>query len=121
MEENRSIIQFKGENIPSPLPPQIGIKDLDQDSDTNAQGECERNRIAVKRTLSLEWGPLPWAEVSKILNLVKDAYVEANYPDPQDFKFVTRTFYVGDRPVLAAFEDSGTIMWTGLKFEMVEK
>lgn len=119
--ENRSIIQFKGENIPSPLPPQIGIKDLDQDSDTNSQGEVERNRIAVKRTLSIEWGPLPWADVSKILNLVKDVYVSVNYPDPQDYQFETRTFYVGDRPVLAALEDGDTIMWTGLKFEMVEK
>lgn len=118
---SRSIIQFKGENIPSPLPPQIAIKDQDQDSDTNAQGDVERNRIAIKRTLSVEWGPLSWKDVSKILNLVKDVYVEVNYPDPQDLKYETRTFYVGDRPVLAALQDGDTLTWTGLKFEMVEK
>lgn len=117
----RSILQFKGENIPSPLPPQISIKDVDMDSDTNAQGEVERNRIARKRTISVEWGFLPWDEVSRILKLVKDVYIPVNYPDPEECEFQTRTFYVGDRPVLAAVEDGDTIMWSGLKFDMVER
>ena len=118
---DRSILQFKGENIPSPLPPQISIKDYDVDSDKNAQGEVERNRVTVKRTISVEWGLLTWEEVSKILNLVKDVYVPVNYPDPQDFRFEDRVFYVGDRPTLAALEDGDTIMWSGLKFDMVER
>ena len=121
MEENRSIIQFKGENIPSPSSVQIGIKDQDQDSDTNAQGEVERNRIAIKRTLSIEWGPLEWSEISKILQLVSDVYVKVNYPDPQTGKYEIKTFYVGDRPTLVALQDGNTLLWTGLKFEMVEK
>lgn len=117
-----SIIQFKGEDIASPLPFTVTISDQDLNSDSDSNGTLHRNRITVKRKLSLEWGPLEWASISKILTLTEDVFFSCKYPDPKSGNFETKTFYVGDRtaPICCEQED-GSIMWENLKMDIVER
>lgn len=117
-----SIIQFNGEDIASPLPFPVLISDQDQNSDADSNGTLHRNRVCVKRKISLEWGPLAWGDISKILTLTEDIYFNCRYPDPKTMKFETKQFYVGDRTApICVVQDGGDVMWEGLTMDIVER
>lgn len=117
-----SILQVNGAEIPAPETCKIGISDQDLNSDTDSNAELHRNRVAVKRKISNEWGLLTWAEISKILTSVKDVFFNVTYPDPQTGKYETKRMYVGDRTApIAVVQDDGSIMWKGLTADFVEK
>lgn len=116
------ILKINGVAIPAPEKCQVDISDQDLNSDTDANAELHRNRVAVKRKISNEWGPLTWPEVSKILTAIKDVFFDVTYPDPQTGNFETKRMYVGDRtaPVLV-IENDDSITWEGLTADFVEK
>lgn len=117
-----SILQINGADIPAPKTCKIGISDQDLNSDTDTNGDLHRNRIAIKRKISNEWGPLTWSEISDILTSIKDAFFNVTYPDPQTGKYETKRMYVGDRTSpIAVLQDNGSIMWEGLTADFVEK
>lgn len=116
------ILEINGVAITAPKKCKILVSDQDLNSDTDANAELHRNRVAIKRKISNEWGPLSWSEISTILTSIKDVFFNVKYPDPQTGKFETKRFYVGDRtaPILVIGED-GSIMWEGLAADFVEK
>lgn len=120
--EEITILKINGTKIPAPKKCQVVIADQDINSDTDANAKLHRNRVAVKRTISNEWGPLEWDEISKILTSIKDVFFSVTYPDPQTGKFETKTMYVGNRtaPVLVLKGD-GTFIWEGLSADFVEQ
>lgn len=117
-----SILEVNGAEIPAPKKCQVGIADQDYNSDTDSNGNLHRNRVAVKRKISNEWGPLTWKEISKILTSIKDEFFNLKYPDPQTGKYETKKMYVGDRTApIAVEQDDGSIIWEGLTADFVEK
>jgi len=116
-----SIIRINGAEIPAPLPFSVGISDQDLNSDTDANAELHRNRVAVKRKLDLEWGPLSWPDISKILKSIKDVFFDVTYPDPETGNFETIRAYVGDRTAPICIVEGDQITWAGLKANIVEK
>lgn len=117
-----SVIQFNGEDIASPLPFQVLISDQDKNSDTDSNGDLHRNRITVKRKISLEWKMLSWPDISKILTLTEDTFFKCRYPDPKTGNFETKIFYVGDRTAPICVEQpDGNVLWEGLSMEIAEK
>lgn len=107
--------------IATPKTFKVTISDLDGETNRNAKGELIRDRIAVKRKLECEWPPLTMAEISAILQAVKDIYFQVEYPDPMDGAVITKTFYVGDRTSPMYRNNNGNILWEGLSMNFIEK
>lgn len=114
------MIKINGVAIATPKTFEVTISDLDGESNRNANGDLIRDRIAVKRKLNCEWGPLSQNECSTLLKAVKDIFFQVTYPDPE-LGVVTKTMYVGDRtsPVYSVI--NGVVKWSGIKFNLIER
>lgn len=99
------------------------IMDLDNAESTQrtADGTLTRDRIAVKRQYEAVWPAMKWEDISALLQMMKDIFVDITYPDPEIGEYVTKTFYAGDRETGVAFERNGTIWWTGLTVTFTEQ
>lgn len=115
------MLVINGVEITTPKTLQVDINDIDGETNRNARGEMLRDRIAVKRKLNCEWGPLNEEECSELLKAVKDIFFEVTYPDPQEGREITKTFYVGNRSLPALSFDEGAMYWKGLKMNFIEK
>ena len=114
------MISINGVQIATPKTYEVTVSDLDGESNRNAKGELIRDRIAVKRKLNLEWGPLTQPEIQTLLNSVSDVFFTVISPDPMG-GMITKTMYVGDRTAPAYQFVNGEIKWQGLKMNFIEK
>ena len=116
------MLKINNVNIKAPSVFQVDIQDIDGESNRNAKGKLLRDRIAVKRKLNLEWGPLKQSEIAPILNAVSGVFFTVTFPDPE-LGIITKTMYVGDRTAPAYFFDKKTqeVKWQGLKMNFIEK
>lgn len=112
-----AVLQVNGVSIASPKTLQVDVMDLDGTTNRNARGELVRDRIAVKRKLSMEWPPLSDSEISVVLKSVQDVFFQCTFPDPMEGARLTKTFYVGDRSA-PMYKDG---LWESLKMDFVEK
>lgn len=99
------------------------VLDLDdgETSGRTANGDMNRDRIAVKRQIYMKWGILPGDKVSALLKSLSGVYCDFYYPDPQEGKFITKKFYGGNRPVTFVSERNGVILWSGLEITLTEQ
>ena len=114
------MIKINGVSIATPKTFEVTISDLDGESNRNTNGDLIRDRIAVKRKLNLEWGPLSQSECSILLKAIKDVFFQVTYPDPMD-GVITKTMYVGDRTSPAYSVINGVVKWSGIKFNLIER
>lgn len=113
---------MNGVSITAPSVFKVDINDLDGESGRNARGQLIRDRVAVKRKLECEWGPLQSSEISVILQAVQNEFFQVRYPDPMTGNNQTKTFYVGDRSAPALHEVSnGKMLWHGLNMNLIER
>lgn len=110
------MLRINGVDITAPKAFQVDIEDVDGESGRNARGEMLRDRIAIKRKLNCEWGPLNDEQISTILKSVKDVFFTVSYPDPEEGT-ISKTFYVGNRNMPMLHKG----LWEGLKMNFVEK
>lgn len=93
------------------------IRDIDSEKTTrNAEGTTRRDRIAIKRTLTLIFRPLTEEELSTILTLVKGPDFPVLYTDTETNTDRTGDFYAGDR-------DPGEfdgVVYKGMTLNLVE-
>ena len=106
--------------IATPKVYEISVSDLDGESNRNANGVLIRDRIAIKRKINLEWGPLSQSEIATLLNAVSSVFFTVNFPDPQ-LGLITKTMYVGDRTAPAYQYVNGELKWSGLKMNFIEQ
>ena len=114
------MLSINGVAIATPKTFEATVSDLDGESNRNANGELIRDRIAVKRKLNLEWGPLSQSEIQTLLNAVSSVFFTVTFPDPQS-GVITKTMYVGDRTAPAYQYIDGEVKWQGLKMNFIEK
>lgn len=114
------MIKINGVDIATPKSYEATVTDLDGESNRNANGELIRDRIAVKRKLNLEWGPLTQTEIQTLLSAVSSVFFTVTFPDPQS-GMITKTMYVGDRTAPAYQYINGEVKWQGLKMNFIEK
>lgn len=114
--------------LPDPQGVTWGIQDLDSEdgSGRNASGLMQRDRVAIKIKLSINWGVMETDTLNKILNSpMDDPFFKCKYLDPKAGKFVTKTMYVGDRssPMLLKRVINGrTIwLWNGMNADFIER
>lgn len=114
------MIKINGVAIATPKTFEVTVSDLDGESSRNANGQLIRDRLAVKRKITLEWPTLTQAESSRLLNAVADAFFTVEFPDPQ-LGIISKTMYVGDRTTPAYSCVKGIIKWSGLKMNFIER
>lgn len=114
------MIKINGVDIATPKTYESSISDIDGETNRNANGELIRDRIAVKRKLSLEWPPLTQSQISTLLNAVSSVFFSVTFPDPQ-LGMITKTMYVGDRSAPAYSYINSEVKWSGLKMNFIEK
>lgn len=118
-----ALLKINAIDLPAPTVLQPGVRDLDSEDGTgrNQSGTMFRDRVAVKRSVHCEWGPLTKAEMAVLLSAMSDMSFTLTYPDPQEGALKTITVYVGDRstPMLLPLGESDW-MWGGLSADFIE-
>lgn len=114
------MLSINGVAIATPKVFEVAVSDLDGESNRNANGELIRDRIAVKRKINLEWGPLTQVEIQTLLSSVSSVFFTVTFPDPMS-GVITKTMYVGDRTAPAYQYINGEVKWQGLKMNFIEK
>ncbi len=114
------MLSINGVAIATPKVFEVAVSDLDGESNRNANGELIRDRIAVKRKINLEWGPLSQSEIQTLLSSVSSVFFTVTFPDPMN-GMTTKTMYVGDRTAPAYQYVNGQVKWQGLKMNFIEK
>ena len=94
------------------------------DLSNSAAGRTEdtlmhKNRIGQKVKLSLEWKNITNAECSAILKAFNPEYISVEYLDAMEGKYVTKTFYVGDRS--APLYNCKKGIWSNVAFNITEQ
>jgi hypothetical protein len=113
-----SVLICKGTDItPFLREYRVAIMDLDVNSTRDTAGTLHRNRVTVKRKITVQCRPLKQSESQMVLNAVSDVNFAVTYLDPQ-LGQTTKTFYVSDRstPALGLNE----IIWENISFELTE-
>lgn len=97
--------------------------DLDngESSVRTADGTLTRDRITVKRQIEMAWGLLTWPQMSSLLQAMSGVFFDFYYPDPMTGTYVTKKFYVGNRPAPAALSKGAEIFWSGLQITLTER
>ena len=114
------MLKINGVEITTPKAFEVTVTDLDGETNRNANGKMIRDRIAIKRKITLEWGPLSQKQVSTLLNAVSNVFFSVTFPDPQS-GVITKTMYVGDRTSPAYRVINREIKWQGLKMNFIEQ
>lgn len=70
------ILVVNGKALPDPKAITWGLQDLDDEEGTGrvASGEAVRDRVAIKRKLTIQWGLMPSTDLSFILNAIEDEF-----------------------------------------------
>ncbi|MBW4083533.1 DUF6711 family protein [Paenibacillus sp. S150] len=99
------------------------ILDLDDAESTTrtSDGVLNRDRVAVKRQIQVEFPPMPMPKMSALLKQMSGVFFEFYFPDPMAGGYVTKTMYVGDRPAPMVIVKNGVVWWDTLKVTLTEK
>ncbi len=114
------MIKINGVSVKSPKSFDVTINDFDGESERNARGDLIRDRIAVKRTMKCEWGPLLGWEIAEILNASSGVFFSLEYPDPLS-GVTTKTVYAGNRTSPVLKNTNGQVIWENLSVTFVER
>lgn len=113
--------KIDGVAIPTPSTYEAGIEDLSSEqTGRTLDGVMHKDVVAVKDYYSCTWKVLSWEDIATILNAInaKPSF-ELTYADPRvPNRFITNTFYVGERttPALNLADPKKTWKDLTLKF-----
>ena len=118
-----AILTINGVAVAAPNSMSISISDLSsEETGRNLAGKMQKDVIARKTTLDLEWPCLNWSETSELLTEIeKSIFMSVRYPDPKAGNYVTKTMYVGDRKAPALCLVDGKEKWEGISFTLIEQ
>lgn len=114
------MLKLNGISVKSPKVFDVTINDFDGESERNARGDLLRDRIAIKRTMKCEWGPLNQTEISRILGASSGVFFSLEYPDPIH-GVTTKTVYAGNRTSPILKNTNGQVIWENLSVTFVER
>lgn len=95
-----NMFKINGVSMAAPVSCSWQLSDLSSEESgcSTRDGSMSKDIIAQKRTLSLNWSMLTWAEASKLANFCKNkgAVVMLTYPDLMSGTYTTIRCYTGD-------------------------
>lgn len=112
-------------NLPDPASMTIGIQDLDNEEGTgrNASGTYQRDRVATKIKLTIQWTPMNSDDMKDILtSAIKNSFFKCKFFNPYTGNMDVKTMYVGDRtmPVLVKL-NNGDYAFQSLSANFIER
>lgn len=112
-------------SLPDPASMSIGIQDLDNEEGTgrNANGTYQRDRVATKIKLTIQWTPMNSDDMKDILtSAIKNPFFKCKFFNPYIGGMDTKTMYVGDRtiPVLVKLAN-GDYAFKSLSANFIER
>ena len=116
-------------DIPNPTNIGFGINDIsssDAGRTNDAAATMHKNRITTKRTIKLTWSNLDGPDTASVLQAFAPEYVWVRYVDPEEYAYVVRQFYVGDRSsdvshyVPTAQFTIGGVVYKSITFNIIE-
>lgn len=120
-----NILKINGQEIRNPIALQWDEADLDssEGSGRNQLGDLFRDRITVKRKISVSFPPMSDLEMSTLLEAISPVFFELEYPDPKLGKRNKITVYVSDRSVPVYMFDKviQQWIWQGMSIDFIEK
>lgn len=118
-----ALLTIEGIGVPDPAKFEVGRQNINnEDAGRTQTGQMEMEIIATKVKLNCSWNALTWDEVSKLLQAAeKSKYLSIRYPDPKARKYLTKTFYVGDRTSPAVYMVDGQETWSGVTMNFIER
>jgi hypothetical protein len=116
-------LAINGAQVKAPASLEVAIQDIDTKASRDANGLLHRDRVAIKRKLTVKWGPLTVSECSAILKAISGQFFSCTYLDPQEGSMVTKTFYTGDRttPVYTFNPATLEYIWQNLSADFIEQ
>ena len=115
-----SIFQINGVDAPPGADLTIDVADVDGNAERNAAAQMIRDRIAVKRTISVSYRALPQEDYMTLLTMMSGVNFTVTYPDPMEGDVITKTMYVGNRRGKLKRWDDREKIWTEISFDLVE-
>lgn len=67
-------LSINGAQVKSPQTLECAVQDIDAKADRDSNGLLHRDRVAVKRKLSVKWGPLTVSECKTILTAMSGQF-----------------------------------------------
>ena len=118
-----AVLTINGVAVATPKVLSVTISDLSsEETGRTLSGKMQKDVVAKKTTLDLEWPCLDWAETSQLLTeLENNIFMSVRYPDPKLGSYVTKTMYVGDRIAPALMLENGKEKWEGISFTLIEQ
>lgn len=120
------LIKVNGVALPDPKSLTWGLQDLDDSEGTgrNANGLMFRDRVAIKRKFTINWGPMETSDLHDILTAIEDEFFSCTFSiDPLQNGSITLTMYVGDRsaPLLQKDIRTQRWLWQSLSANFIER
>ena len=114
--------KIDGVTIPTPSTYEAGIEDLSSEqTGRTLDGVMHKDVVAVKDYYSCTWKVLSWEDIATILNAIngKPSF-ELTYADPRvPNRFITNTFYVGERTTPAMNLTKKKKTWKDLTLKFI--
>ena len=119
------ILKINGQAIQNPVALQWEESDLDSSEGTgrNQLGDMFRDRITIKRKVSVSFPPMRDTQMSSLLEAISPMFFELEYTDPKLGRRHTMTVYVSDRsvPVYMFDKTMNQWIWQGMSIDFIEK
>lgn len=117
-----NMLTVDGVKIPTPsvltwVKQDISASDAERTDDTI----MHKNKVGEKVTLKAQWNGKRPADVSKVLKAFAPEYVKVNYPDPEENKNLTKTFYTGDKTAVYSCWTVNNKLYESVSFDLIER
>lgn len=116
-------LAINGAQVKTPASLEVVIQDIDTKASRDSNGLLHRDRVAIKRKLTVKWGPLTVSDCSVILKAISGQFFSCTYLDPEEGGMVTKTFYTGDRttPFYTFNPATSEYVWQNVSADFIEQ
>ena len=118
------IFPFKidGVEMPCPSEAEWGLQDISAaESGRDSTAKMQKNRVAQKRKLHVQYNMPKPEVVSKVLKAINPEYFQATFHDAMENKPMTFECYCGDRDAPFKFWWLGHKYFSKLEFDIIER
>ena len=118
MYEYNPIRSVNGVAVKPPSTYKWKLEDLSaSDAGRTEDTVMDKKRIGQLIGIELQWNKVSIADTSTILKLFNPEYIDVEYLDAKEGKYVIRKFYVGERAVPLYNGELG--LWDNISFNLI--
>jgi hypothetical protein len=116
-----AVLMIGGAAMPAPSELSVSVADIGDDAGRNILGARVVDRVAVKRTVEIDWAYLTSAQLSVLMAAVEPVFFTARYPDPVDGGVREATFRAAEKHARVFRADGAAPAWAEVAMKWEEK